>query len=92
MAPKVLLIAGDASEDLEVYYPYQRMLEEGYEVDIAAPSVKTLQLVIHDFVPTFDTFTEKPGHTIKSSMYVTTQQTWLPELLTKHCSAAHSRT
>ena len=35
---KVLLITGDAAEDLEVMYPYQRLLEEGYEVDIAAPA------------------------------------------------------
>src|SRR6185437_12804222 len=43
--------------------PYQRLLEEGYEVDVAAPTVKTLQFVVHDFVDGFDTYTEKPGHT-----------------------------
>jgi protease I len=37
--------------------------EEGYEVDIAAPSKKKLQFVVHDFVDGFDTYTEKPGHT-----------------------------
>ncbi|MCX4097620.1 DJ-1/PfpI family protein [Nocardia sp. alder85J] len=61
--PKVLLITGDAAEDLEVMYPYQRLLEAGYEVDIAAPARKVLQFVVHDFVPGFDTYTEKPGHT-----------------------------
>jgi protease I len=30
--PKVLLLTGDGAEDLEVMYPYQRLLEEGYEV------------------------------------------------------------
>ncbi|MFI1970508.1 DJ-1/PfpI family protein [Streptomyces cinnamoneus] len=60
--PKVLIVTGDAAEDLEVLYPYQRLLEEGYEVDIAAPSVKKLQFVVHDFAPGFDTYTEKPGH------------------------------
>jgi protease I len=60
---KVLLLAGDAAESLEVMYPYQRLLEEGYEVDIAAPSVKKLQFVVHDFVDGFDTYTEKPGYT-----------------------------
>jgi len=59
--PKVLLLTGDAAEDLEVMYPYQRLLEEGYEVDVAAPTVKTLQFVVHDFVDGFDTYTEKPG-------------------------------
>jgi protease I len=61
--PKVLMLAGDAAESLEVMYPYQRLLEEGYEVDIAAPSEKKLQFVVHDFVDGFDTYTEKPGYT-----------------------------
>lgn len=61
--PKVLILAGDAAEDLEFFYPYQRLLEEGYQVDVAAPSVKKLQFVVHDFVDGFDTYTEKPGHT-----------------------------
>ncbi|HEV7710110.1 MAG TPA: DJ-1/PfpI family protein, partial [Asanoa sp.] len=60
---RVLLITGDAAEDLEVMYPYQRLLEEGYEVDMAAPAAKKLQFVVHDFVDGFDTYTEKAGHT-----------------------------
>src|SRR6202453_1449994 len=61
--PKILIITGDAAESLEVMYPYQRLLEEGYEVDIAAPAVKKLQFVVHDFTDGFDTYTEKPGYT-----------------------------
>jgi protease I len=61
--PKVLMLTGDAAESLEVMYPYQRLLEEGYEVDIAAPSAKKLQFVVHDFVDGYDTYTEKPGYT-----------------------------
>jgi protease I len=61
--PKVLILTGDAAESLEVMYPYQRLLEAGYEVDIAAPSRKKLQFVVHDFVDGFDTYTEKPGYT-----------------------------
>jgi protease I len=60
---KVLLLTGDAAESLEVLYPYQRLLEEGYEVHIAAPSKKRLQFVVHDFVEGYDTYTEKPGYT-----------------------------
>ncbi|MGW0857321.1 DJ-1/PfpI family protein [Streptomyces sp. NPDC002690] len=63
MAPKILLVTGDAAESLEVLYPYQRLREEGYEVDIAAPERKTLRFVVHDFEPGFDTYTEKPGYT-----------------------------
>ena len=61
--PKVLILTGDAAESLEVMYPYQRLLEEGYQVDIAAPTVKKLQFVVHDFVDGYDTYTEKPGYT-----------------------------
>jgi protease I len=60
---KVLVLAGDAAESLEVMYPYQRLLEEGYEVHIAGPSKKKLQFVVHDFVEGYDTYTEKPGYT-----------------------------
>jgi protease I len=60
---KVLILTGDAAEDLEFMYPYQRLLEEGYEVHVAAPTKKTLQFVVHDFVDGFDTYTEKLGHT-----------------------------
>lgn len=61
--PAILILTGDAGESLEVMYPYQRLREEGYEVHIAAPSKKTLQFVVHDFVPGYDTYTEKPGYT-----------------------------
>lgn len=63
MASKVLIITGDAAEDLEFFYPYQRLLEAGYEVDVAAAHRKRLQFVVHDFVEDFETYTEKPGHT-----------------------------
>ncbi len=59
---KILILAGDAAESLEVLYPYQRLREEGYEVHIAAPSVKKLRFVVHDFEEGFDTYTEKPGY------------------------------
>ena len=61
--PKILILAGDAAESLEVMYPYQRLLEEGYTVHIAGPTRKKLQFVVHDFVDGFDTYTEKPGYT-----------------------------
>jgi protease I len=60
---KILMLAGDAAESLEVMYPYQRLLEEGYEVEIAGPSKKKLQFVVHDFIDGYDTYTEKPGYT-----------------------------
>lgn len=61
--PAVLILTGDAAESLEVMYPYQRLLEEGYEVDMAGPSKKKLQFVVHDFAEGYDTYTEKAGYT-----------------------------
>jgi len=60
---KVLILTGDAAESLEVMYPYQRLQEEGYEVEIAAPQKKKLRFVVHDFEPCFETYTEKLGYT-----------------------------
>ncbi|MFL5576189.1 MAG: DJ-1/PfpI family protein [Gemmatimonadaceae bacterium] len=60
--PKVLILTGDAAESLEVMYPYQRLLEEGYEVHVAAPTKKKLRFVVHDFEPGYDTYTEKAGY------------------------------
>lgn len=65
---KIVLLTGDAAETLEVFYPYQRLREAGYQVHIAAPEKKTLQLVVHDFVDGFDTYTEKLGHTLAADL------------------------
>ena len=65
---KIIILTGDAAETLEVFYPYQRLLEAGYEVHIAAPEKKTLQFVVHDFVDGFDTYTEKLGHTLAADI------------------------
>jgi len=35
---KVLMIVGPEFEDIEVLYPYYRLVEEGFEVVVAAPS------------------------------------------------------
>lgn len=67
MAKKVLIIAGDAVEALEIYYPYYRCLEEGYECIIAAPSKKKLQTVVHDFIG-WDTYTESKGYLIEAQL------------------------
>lgn len=68
MSKKVLIIAGDAVEALEVYYPYYRALEAGYEVTIAAPSAKKLQTVLHDFVDGMDTYIERPAYGLQADV------------------------
>lgn len=65
MSKKVLIVTGDAVEALEVFYPYYRMLEEGYEVTIAAPKKKKLHTVVHDFID-WDTYEEKQGYLLEA--------------------------
>lgn len=62
MAKKVLIVAGDGVEAQELFYPYWRLKEEGFDVHVAAPTKKTLMTVVHDFEPGWETYTEKPGY------------------------------
>ena len=62
---RILIIAGDAVEALEIFYPYYRLKEEGWDVDVAAPSKKDLRTVVHDFEPGWETYSEKPGYLFK---------------------------
>lgn len=66
MSKKILIVTGDAVEALEIFYPYYRCLEEGFEVTIASPSVKKLQTVSHDFIDGMETYVEKPAYGIES--------------------------
>ncbi|MGC4376581.1 DJ-1/PfpI family protein [Fictibacillus sp. Mic-4] len=68
MSKKVLIVTGDAVEALEVFYPYYRCLEEGFEVTIASPTVKKLQTVSHDFVEGMETYVEKPAYCLDSNV------------------------
>jgi protease I len=61
---RVLLVAGDATESLDTWYPYHRLREEDIEVQIAAPVKKILHSVVHDFEPDWETYVEKPGYRI----------------------------
>ncbi|QHW31334.1 DJ-1/PfpI family protein [Paenibacillus rhizovicinus] len=68
MSKRILIVTGDAAEVLEVYYPYYRVLEEGYEAVIAAPAKKVLHTVVHDFVEGWETYTEKPAHLLPAHL------------------------
>jgi protease I len=65
---RVLLVAGDATESLDTWYPYHRLREEGIEVHIGAPAKKVLRSVVHDFEPGWDTYVEKPGYHIPADI------------------------
>ena len=51
MAQKVLVLVGDAAEELDAMYPIYRLREAGYQADVAALTRREVQLVIHDFDP-----------------------------------------
>jgi len=71
MSRKVLLVTGDGGEGYETLYACQRFLEAGWEPVVAAPSRRRLHLVIHDFEPGWETYSEHPGHSIDADLAIT---------------------
>ena len=68
MKGRILLATGDAGESYETLYALHRFQEADFEVDIAAPTKKMLNLVIHDFEPGWDTYKESPGYKVASNL------------------------
>jgi protease I len=68
MARKILIITDDAGESFEILYAKHRFEEEGFQAPIAATKKKTLNAVIHDFYPGWNTYIEKPGYLIKADL------------------------
>lgn len=61
---RVLMLAGDYTEDYEVMVPYQALLMAGVAVDVVCPDKTagdTIRTAIHDFEGD-QTYSEKPGH------------------------------
>ncbi len=67
---KILLITGDGGESYETLYAKHRFEEAGFEAVIAAPSKKLLNLVMHDFEPGWDTYTERKGYYLESDIRI----------------------
>ncbi|MHA4842948.1 DJ-1/PfpI family protein [Flavitalea antarctica] len=65
---KIIVITGDAGESFEILYANHRLQEAGYETVIAAPAVRPLNLVIHDFEPGWDTYVERKGYLVESQI------------------------
>lgn len=63
-----MIITGDAGESFEILYASHRLREEDYIPVIAAPSVKRMNLVMHDFEPGWDTYVERMGYIIESDI------------------------
>ena len=61
---RVLMLAGDYTEDYELMVPYQALEMVGVKVDTVCPEKKageTIHTAIHDFEGA-QTYSEKPGH------------------------------
>ena len=65
---KILIITGDAGESFEILYASHRLREAGFTPVIAAPAVKRMNLVIHDFEPGWDTYVERKGYLVESEI------------------------
>ena len=65
---KILIITGDAGESFEILYASHRLREGGYIPVIAAPTIKRMNLVIHDFEPGWDTYVERTGYIMESDI------------------------
>jgi len=62
VAPKILLVIGDAAEVLDTFYPLHRLQEEGYEVVVAGPERRRYHLVLHERPADWDITQETPGY------------------------------
>jgi protease I len=63
---RVLIAIGEFAEGMETYYLVYRVMEEGIIPVVAAPNAKRLQLVVHDFEPAYEGYTEKLGYQIEA--------------------------
>lgn len=67
-AKKILIITGDAGESFEILYASHRLRESGFVPVIAAPAVKRMNLVMHDFEPGWDTYVERKGYLVEADI------------------------
>ena len=70
--PKVLMPVGDGTEVLDTMYPYYRLPEDGFEVEVAGPEVRLYHMVLHEIPPgadpPWDITQERPGYHIQATV------------------------
>jgi protease I len=71
MSRKILIVTGDGGDSYQALYAFHRFLESRWEPVIAAPSRRRLHLVIHEFDPGWETYTERPGHSVEPDVVIT---------------------
>ncbi len=67
---KILVVTGDGGEAYEALYAVHRLREAGCHPVVAAPSVRRLHLVMHDFEPGWDTYIERQGYGLASDVAI----------------------
>jgi protease I len=65
---KILLVIGDAAEVLDTFYPYHRLQEAGYQVDVGGPAARVYHLVQHDRHPDWDITIESLGYKMRADV------------------------
>ena len=65
---KIVIITGDGGESYEALYAVHRFEEEGWKAEVAAPSRRRLNLVMHDFKPGWDTYIERRGYGMEADL------------------------
>jgi len=66
--PQILIATGDAGESYEALYAVHRFREEDRRTTVAAPSVRRLHLVMHDFESGWDTYVKRPGYGLEADL------------------------
>src|SRR5580698_5571562 len=70
--PKVLMPIGDATEVLDTMYAYFRLPEDGFEVVVAGPAVRSYHMVLHEIPPAaepaWDITRESPGYHLPTTI------------------------
>ncbi|MFM7072110.1 MAG: DJ-1/PfpI family protein [Planctomycetota bacterium] len=63
---------GDATEALDTFYPYFRLLEAGYDVVVAGPEARLYHTVLHEIPPDstipWDITQERPCYFIRATL------------------------
>ncbi len=72
MTDRILMPLGDATEALDTFYPFFRLQEAGYRVDVAGPEARLYHTVLHEIPPDstipWDITQERPGYFIRADI------------------------
>jgi protease I len=71
MSRKVLIVTGDGGDSYEALFAYHRFQEALWEPVIAAPARRRLHMLIQDVEPGWDTYVERPGHSVDAQLAIT---------------------